>query len=51
MRITVLGAGAIGGFVGARLAAAGVETAAVARARPWTRCARTAGGCASRTAR
>jgi 2-dehydropantoate 2-reductase len=31
MRICVLGAGAIGGFVGARLAASGLETSAVAR--------------------
>ena len=31
MRICVLGAGAIGGFIGARLAASGVETSAVAR--------------------
>jgi len=31
MRICVLGAGAVGGFIGARLAAAGVETSAVAR--------------------
>ncbi|MFC1407786.1 2-dehydropantoate 2-reductase [Streptacidiphilus sp. N1-12] len=31
MRICVLGAGAVGGFIGARLAAAGVETSALAR--------------------
>ncbi|MEY9835393.1 2-dehydropantoate 2-reductase [Streptacidiphilus sp. EB103A] len=31
MRICVLGAGAVGGFIGARLALAGVETSAVAR--------------------
>jgi 2-dehydropantoate 2-reductase len=31
MRVCVLGAGAIGGFIGARLAAAGAETSAVAR--------------------
>jgi 2-dehydropantoate 2-reductase len=31
MRVCVLGAGAIGGFIGARLAAAGVETSALAR--------------------
>jgi 2-dehydropantoate 2-reductase len=31
MRICVLGAGAIGGFIGTRLAASGVETSAVAR--------------------
>jgi len=31
MRICVLGAGAIGGFIGARLAASGLETSAVAR--------------------
>ena len=31
MRICVLGAGAIGGFIGARLAASGVETSALAR--------------------
>jgi 2-dehydropantoate 2-reductase len=31
MRICVLGAGAVGGFIGARLAASGVETCALAR--------------------
>src|SRR5581483_11143987 len=31
MRICVLGAGAIGGFIGARLAASGVQTTALAR--------------------
>jgi 2-dehydropantoate 2-reductase len=31
MRVCVLGAGAVGGFMGARLAAAGVETSALAR--------------------
>ena len=31
MRVCVLGAGAIGGFIGARLASAGVETSALAR--------------------
>jgi 2-dehydropantoate 2-reductase len=31
MRVCVLGAGAIGGFIGARLAAAGVDTSALAR--------------------
>ena len=31
MRVCVLGAGAIGGFIGTRLAAAGVETSALAR--------------------
>src|SRR5438270_4409884 len=31
MQICVLGAGAIGGFIGARLAASGVQTAALAR--------------------
>jgi 2-dehydropantoate 2-reductase len=31
MRVCVLGAGAIGGFIGGKLAAAGVETSAVAR--------------------
>ncbi|MEY9963826.1 2-dehydropantoate 2-reductase [Streptacidiphilus sp. MAP12-16] len=31
MRICVLGAGAVGGFIGARLAASGVETSALAR--------------------
>ena len=31
MRVCVLGAGAVGGFIGARLAAAGVETSALAR--------------------
>ena len=31
MRVCVLGAGAIGGLIGTRLAAAGVETSALAR--------------------
>jgi predicted dinucleotide-binding enzyme len=42
MRVCVLGAGAIGGYLGTRLAAAGVPTPAIdalyGLTRLWTRC-------------
>ena len=47
MKVCIVGAGAIGGFIGARLAMAGARRQRVrARRHAWPRCASTAGACA-----
>jgi 2-dehydropantoate 2-reductase len=39
MKICIFGAGAIGGYMGAKLAQAGADVSLVARGRTWRRCA------------